>query len=368
MLYLLLLLVLLPAANAVPLSGCANITSPGYYTLTGSITASGGTCINISAGGVVLDGGGSLITGGGEGVGVYASKVSGVRITNLSLAGFTTGVLLQRVSGASLEGVEVENSTQCILLQEVESISLRGSSARGCQAGITLWDSRNTTLQGNLLLRNYDAVVSGHFSTGNTIAGNTVAKSQRHGIVLWASSNTTVLGNTVSSCGGSGIILLSSSGNLLSENTLSSNGYGVYISGNGNTLSSSVIEGSTRAGVHLSGDGNLIYDNLLNNTLNANVSGVNHWNTSLQAGTNVIGGSYMGGNYWALPNGSGYSDTCTDSDGDGICDAPYAIDANNTDHLPLTSTVGMPEFQGYAALSALLPWVGYLLRRRRIRS
>jgi hypothetical protein len=34
---------------------------------------------------------------------------------------------------------------------------------------------------------------------------------------------------------------------------------------------------------------------------------------------------------------TGFSQTCTNTDGDGICDLPYVLDENNTDYLPLTS-------------------------------
>lgn len=36
----------------------------------------------------------------------------------------------------------------------------------------------------------------------------------------------------------------------------------------------------------------------------------------------------------------GYSDTCADSDGDGICDNPLVINENNIDYLPLKSRTG----------------------------
>jgi len=53
--------------------------------------------------------------------------------------------------------------------------------------------------------------------------------------------------------------------------------------------------------------------------------------------TNIIGGPYIGGNFWAYPNGTGFSQTCADADIDGICDLPYVLDMNNTDFLPLAN-------------------------------
>ncbi|WP_312907586.1 right-handed parallel beta-helix repeat-containing protein [Natronosalvus caseinilyticus] len=99
------------------------------------------------------------------------------------------------------------------------------------------------------------------------------------------------------------------------------------------------------------GDEHLVYDNLFNGTTAFNETYAvnesflpgyerdvfpNAWNVSATSGTNVANGSVLGGNYWASPDSSGYSQTCTDADGDGLCDAPYELaGANNTDWLPL---------------------------------
>ena len=73
------------------------------------------------------------------------------------------------------------------------------------------------------------------------------------------------------------------------------------------------------------------WDNLFNNTYNHMfqaypvANDVYEFNTTLSTGVNVLGGMYIGGNYWGSPDGSGYSDMCIDEDQDGICDAPYVI-------------------------------------------
>ncbi|UCD07222.1 MAG: right-handed parallel beta-helix repeat-containing protein, partial [Candidatus Aenigmatarchaeota archaeon] len=68
----------------------------------------------------------------------------------------------------------------------------------------------------------------------------------------------------------------------------------------------------------------------------------NTLNTNLQAGTNIDGGPWVCGNYLSNPTGTGYSDTCTDSDTDGICDSAYTIDTNNVDNCPLASDRSTP--------------------------
>jgi len=60
------------------------------------------------------------------------------------------------------------------------------------------------------------------------------------------------------------------------------------------------------------------------------------WNISKTPDKNIVGGPYLGGNFWANPNGTGFSQTCNDIDMDGICDDPYVIDENNIDYLPLS--------------------------------
>ena len=85
-------------------------------------------------------------------------------------------------------------------------------------------------------------------------------------------------------------------------------------------------------------EGNRIYNNKFNNTNNSILlRSISEWNTTQTASTNIIGGSLFGGNFWGYPNGTGFSQTCTNTDDDGICDSPYVLDANNTDYLPLTS-------------------------------
>jgi len=135
------------------------------------------------------------------------------------------------------------------------------------------------------------------------------------GINLYESNNNNLAGN-IASDSWDGIVLWDScSNNTLSSNNISGNHYGIGLNSSSN---------------------NTIYNNYFSNTINAGADGNNSWNIAKTNGTNIIGGPYLGGNYWANPSGTGFSQTCINTDGDGICDSPY-VDANNTDYLPLTS-------------------------------
>ncbi len=109
--------------------------------------------------------------------------------------------------------------------------------------------------------------------------------------------------------------------------------------------------------------GDRIYNNYFNNALNVkfgdDVGEGDTWNNSLTRGTNIVGGHYIGGNFWAKPDGTGFSQTCADLDGNGIGDLPYNIYENEFDYLPLVyvdSYLPLANFDsntssGYAPLS-----------------
>ena len=103
--------------------------------------------------------------------------------------------------------------------------------------------------------------------------------------------------------------------------------------------------------VSVCGNKNHIYNNNFNNTVNVNFGSnveSNNWNTTKTSRTNIIGGPYIGGNYWATPAGNGFSQTNSDANGDGISEKPYSLNGVNVDYLPLSKPLKFP----VAALSA----------------
>jgi len=67
------------------------------------------------------------------------------------------------------------------------------------------------------------------------------------------------------------------------------------------------------------------------------VSGV-YFNITKQEGDNIYNQThpFIGGNFWAKSDGTGYSQTCRDDNIDGFCDDPYSLSADNKDYLPLS--------------------------------
>jgi len=82
--------------------------------------------------------------------------------------------------------------------------------------------------------------------------------------------------------------------------------------------------------------GNTIYNNYIDNTKNVYDEGTNVWNIAKTPGTNIMGGPYLGGNYFSDYQGK-------DADGDGIGDTPYEIPGGaNRDSLPLVEPQPAP--------------------------
>ncbi len=179
--------------------------------------------------------------------------------------------------------------------------------------------------------------------SGFTVTGATgVAKA---GIHLYTSSYSKIE-NVNASNNYYGIRLPSSLYNTIANNTASNNegGIGLDFSSNYNTITNNTANSNDVWGIGLVNvSSNLIYNNLFNNTNNHYFSGTiytNDWNTTKTAGTNIVGGSYFGGNFWAKPDGTGFSETCTDSNSEGICDSSYTLASGNVDYLPLAISVG----------------------------
>jgi len=91
------------------------------------------------------------------------------------------------------------------------------------------------------------------------------------------------------------------------------------------------------SGLYLVDASCIITNNNFNNTVNINSpeGAAGTLNTTKIPGKNIIGGSYLGGNYWATPSGDGFSQTHLDTNGDGFAEKPYKLDDSSIDYLPL---------------------------------
>jgi len=100
-------------------------------------------------------------------------------------------------------------------------------------------------------------------------------------------------------------------------------------------------------------DNNLVFNNYFVNNVNGEIKNGtgNEYSTAKTAGTNIAGGPYIGGNFWGKPDGTGFSDTATDADGDGTADIAYVFEKSTyADSFPLVSTTGKSTEESVALL------------------
>jgi parallel beta-helix repeat protein len=152
-------------------------------------------------------------------------------------------------------------------------------------------------------------------NVGGLTIKNLNIKNFSIGIWLW-SANNTVVGNAITEC----IIgvLLEGSTNTITENYIANNKNGVYF-------------GETQAG-NISANVNLLENCFVNNLRQLSGCVCIDYNTTEPIHTWDNG---TRGNFWSDYNG-------TDSNGDGIGDAPYVIDVLNQDRYPLMQSTVTP--------------------------
>jgi parallel beta-helix repeat protein len=224
---------------------------------------------------------------------------------------------------------------------KIEGFKISGSIKYG-YAGICLSSCTDCTIESNKLSNNSFGIYLLN-SKGNTISKNAVSDSAR-GIYLNISENNKLSGNNATNNREYGIASQNSNGTLLSGNLVFDNARGIYFGrSDGNTLTGNTVRNNNVYCLYICGasDRNTIYNNYFNDTNMTIKNGTgNAYNTTKTVGTNIVGGPYIGGNYWAKPDGTGFSQTAADKDGDGISDSVYTRIAGSkySDFLPLVIT------------------------------
>ncbi len=175
--------------------------------------------------------------------------------------------------------------------------------------------------------------------TNSRITNNIINTSQESAIRLTNSNNNIIDNNTLNNNLG-GISLFASFNNYLIDNNIYKaqlgNGLGIGLNNGAinNIIKNNYIRHYDR-GFWINDDAhnNLIYNNYIEDcTYGGWDPNKNIWNITKTSGTNIIGGSYLGGNYWN-------SYTGVDMDGDGLGDVPFNIIAGtNQDKHPLCTT------------------------------
>lgn len=278
----------------------------------------------------------------------YCIDCLNVTIKDLNLANNGYGVFFWNTTSSKIQNVKAQYNLYAgiSLSSYSNNNTLKGINASNndFSGGIRLDNSNNNTLKGSIVSNNTYTGIRLDFSNDNRLNNNVVSDNNYGGIRLGFSGNNNLNGNEIFN-NDYGIYLDSSSNNLLTRNNVSKSDIGIYLdSSSCATQSSNIIE--SKGCYFIAPENNLIYDNFFNNRINTNAisnNGIystdNKWNITKTKGINIIGGPFIGGNFWGNPKGTGFSQKCRDANNNGICDAEYAIDSNNIDYLPLANYI-----------------------------
>ena len=269
--------------------------------------------------------------------GIRLEDVNGIIIDKSTISGNTgTGLLLLGVgnvqcSGSTFEenakgGIYLNKSAATLINTNLKFLSNTFSGNSGF--GMYTAKVRDLSVSKNTFTNNDIGIVTAQDDSLKVWIGSNVMKENRISAVRVEGQDTTVRGNTIEdnqNDGSADGITLAGKKNIIYDNTVRSNDIGIRL-----------IGAATQ---------NTVYNNLFNNDINFYFQpgtgkyspgpAKNSWNIAKKSGKNIIGGPKTGGNYWASPNETGFSELASDGNNDGFADSSYELAVLNRDELPL---------------------------------
>ena len=187
----------------------------------------------------------------------------------------------------------------------------------------------------------------GYSHSGNVIRGNSIRANNVNGIEIEHGQNNVIQDNEIIGNGGTGIVLRTDGIAHFPPAQFPCLSLPDQAASSGYTITGNIIQSNFGIGLELlSTTGSQITNNLvaanLGGTATSNGGG-NVWAVTPTAGTNIVGGATLGGNYW-----DNYAGTDTDGDDLGDTLVPYTnggLIAAPGDRHPLIGDPDIDEFQ-----------------------
>lgn len=351
-------------------SSCGTLnTEAETYVLSQNLTATG-TCFTIGASHIVLDGAGYNIS--------YAQSSSGRGIRwdglgqrdNVTMKNFghiENGA--DPTGNSNSQGIYIDNGENNIIVNNTittESSTSSSQNNHGIEANdgnaeetVFIYNNTITTVNGRLINAIKIEDGDGSIIKNNIIDGAGTAFSSPASAISLSNVNEVIIEHNDITCSdqAAAITAVSTIGsrrhNISYNNITCSSSYEAIRmqreADDSNITDNRVVHSNNNEPAilftqltHIPG-GNKAWNNHFNvtGTVWVETSGTLEVNNmSLDAtisATNIVGGSKIGGNYYANAAGTGHSETCTDSDEDGICDSSVVFEADKVvDFYPLT--------------------------------
>jgi len=198
-------------------------------------------------------------------------------------------VQLHNVSNSVLENCDIHGSASCIFLVDCNNTEVRGCRLRSISAhglcGIRLQECR--ILENNIPQSGMDGV---ELMDGNDIdfTDNQISDSHQSGVHFHNLSRCTMADNAVSSCNGHGMFLNKILYSSVFGNSITLNGaYGLYANAINSSFVNNTVTENHGYGIDLTGSGNTLYGNIIggNGVSNARDRGSNNtWDDSVSLG------------------------------------------------------------------------------------
>ena len=267
----------------------------------------------------------------------------------------------------------VNNSNFGIFLEGAGYNNIIGNTVIGNNVGINIRTCMNNLITQNNVSHNHNAGISSFRSEKDVITNNSITDNGGNGIETESSivsciiseneilnnglngfqmdwtSNTTITENEIQNCSENGIRFFESRNNTISKNNIEDNkASGIYLHTYSflNLITLNNITSNSEFGIN---NGQHALVNLIHHN---NFIDNGNQTTTYPGETNGRGwdnGFPSGGNYWSDYNG-------TDSNGDGIGDAPYIINENNQDNYPLMDAFDISTNQEFNTIPEFPSW------------
>jgi parallel beta-helix repeat protein len=273
------------------------------------------------------------------GDGVSISGVSGLDCTDNLFEGNLVGLTILNSPGSS--------AFDTFYVEKNQDVHVNGNTFRkNTLSSLNMMASPGSFIEHNVFEENgWGVKISGQDAYGMIIANN-ILKNNKGAAVIVDGGPCIIRDNTIDN-------------NHTGEETsdgwgVTKNADGISLGGNGHTVTGNTITNND-VGIRIYWDAedSTISNNKFVNRINFFAQGgvgpygariaENSWNVKKAAGTNIMDGPYIGGNFWGQPDGKGFSQVTQDADGDGFCDQPYQLNEKNADALPLVDFKNPPK-------------------------